>query len=155
MPKDEYDALRMERDRYKTNYNWLIDRFVPSRRLPFRYYRELTLMRDTMKEFEVQIETQRQTLLSRDDSIKKLLDMLQSKGNWITIGSAAQNKSSYPSGFLLSLRNSSLQCRSRPNGTGRQSDSSHRVRESLSTSRKYCSTQTARCSLTARGKLRA
>ncbi len=37
-------------------------------------------MRDTMKEFEVQIETQRQTLLSRDDSIKKLLDMLQSKG---------------------------------------------------------------------------
>lgn len=38
------------------------------------------MSKDTMRELELQVETQRQTLVSRDESIKKLLDMLQSKG---------------------------------------------------------------------------
>jgi len=33
-----------------------------------------------LQELELRIETQKQTLQSRDDSIKKLLDMLQNKG---------------------------------------------------------------------------
>lgn len=32
------------------------------------------------QELELRIETQKQTLQSRDESIKKLLDMLQNKG---------------------------------------------------------------------------
>ena len=32
------------------------------------------------QELELRIETQKQTLLARDDSIKKLLEMLQNKG---------------------------------------------------------------------------
>lgn len=59
VPRDEYDAIRHERD---------------------RNVRELDLLRNTVKELEVQIDTQRQTLNSRDDSIRKLLDMLQNKG---------------------------------------------------------------------------
>lgn len=33
-----------------------------------------------LQELELRIETQKQTLQSRDESIKKLLDMLQNKG---------------------------------------------------------------------------
>ncbi|XP_025837642.1 ELKS/Rab6-interacting/CAST family member 1-like isoform X2 [Agrilus planipennis] len=46
--------------------------------------REITILRDTIKvvrqELELRIETQKQTLQARDESIKKLLEMLQNKG---------------------------------------------------------------------------
>lgn len=49
--------------------------------------REIAILRDTIKELELRIETQKQTLQARDESIKKLLEMLQSKGmgEWETI----------------------------------------------------------------------
>lgn len=34
----------------------------------------------TLQELELRLETQKQTLLARDESIKKLLEMLQNKG---------------------------------------------------------------------------
>ena len=48
--------------------------------------REIAILRDTIKELELRIETQKQTLQARDESIKKLLEMLQSKGmgKWVT-----------------------------------------------------------------------
>ncbi|XP_039113366.1 ERC protein 2 [Hyaena hyaena] len=45
-----------------------------------RQAKELFLLRKTLEEMELRIETQKQTLNSRDESIKKLLEMLQSKG---------------------------------------------------------------------------
>lgn len=42
--------------------------------------REIAILRDTIKELELRIETQKQTLQARDESIKKLLEMLQNKG---------------------------------------------------------------------------
>lgn len=33
-----------------------------------------------LKELEIRLETQKQTLIARDESIKKLLEMLQNKG---------------------------------------------------------------------------
>ncbi|XP_026880351.1 ELKS/Rab6-interacting/CAST family member 1a isoform X2 [Electrophorus electricus] len=45
-----------------------------------RQARELFLLRRTLEEMELRLETQRQTLGARDDSIKKLLEMLHSKG---------------------------------------------------------------------------
>ncbi|EFX72238.1 hypothetical protein DAPPUDRAFT_13169, partial [Daphnia pulex] len=42
--------------------------------------REVAILRETVKELELRIETQKQTLQSRDESIKKLLEMLQNKG---------------------------------------------------------------------------
>lgn len=42
--------------------------------------RELSILRETIKELEVRAETQKQTLIARDESIKKLLEMLQAKG---------------------------------------------------------------------------
>jgi len=36
-------------------------------------------LRKTIEEMELRIETQKQTLATRDESIKKLMDMLQSK----------------------------------------------------------------------------
>ena len=53
------DSLRTERDRVS---------------------REVFLLRKTLEEMELRIETQKQTLTARDESIKKLLEMLQSKG---------------------------------------------------------------------------
>ncbi|XP_063760100.1 ELKS/Rab6-interacting/CAST family member 1-like isoform X2 [Eleginops maclovinus] len=53
------------------------------RRLQAEYERqakELFLLRKTLEEMELRIETQKQTLGARDESIKKLLEMLQSKG---------------------------------------------------------------------------
>ncbi|XP_042561549.1 ELKS/Rab6-interacting/CAST family member 1a, partial [Clupea harengus] len=44
-----------------------------------RQARELFLLRRTLEEMELRIETQKQTLLARDDSIKKLLEMLHTK----------------------------------------------------------------------------
>ncbi|KAM7309344.1 hypothetical protein ISCGN_012975 [Ixodes scapularis] len=42
--------------------------------------KEIFLLRETIKELELRIETQKQTLASRDESIKKLMEMLQNKG---------------------------------------------------------------------------
>merc|ERR1712106_913109 len=42
--------------------------------------REVAILRETIKELELRIETQKQTLSARDESIKKLLEMLQQKG---------------------------------------------------------------------------
>lgn len=53
------------------------------RRLQVEYERqskELFLLRKTLEEMELRIDTQKQTLGARDESIKKLLEMLQSKG---------------------------------------------------------------------------
>jgi len=44
-----------------------------------RHAKELKLLRKTIEEMELRIETQKQTLSTRDESIKKLMDMLQSK----------------------------------------------------------------------------
>uniref|UniRef100_A0A8K9X303 ELKS/RAB6-interacting/CAST family member 2 n=1 Tax=Oncorhynchus mykiss TaxID=8022 RepID=A0A8K9X303_ONCMY len=45
-----------------------------------RQAKELFLLRKTLEEMELRMETQKQTLGARDESIKKLLEMLQSKG---------------------------------------------------------------------------
>lgn len=44
-----------------------------------RLSRENELLQRTMEEMEIRIETQKQTLDTRDESISKLLDLLQSK----------------------------------------------------------------------------
>ncbi|XP_038054549.1 ELKS/Rab6-interacting/CAST family member 1-like isoform X3 [Patiria miniata] len=58
-PHHEVDALRSDRDRLS---------------------KEVFLLRKTLEEMEIRIETQKQTLSARDESVKKLLEMLQSKG---------------------------------------------------------------------------
>lgn len=40
--------------------------------------REIRILRETIKEMELRIESQKQTIHARDESIKKLLEMLQS-----------------------------------------------------------------------------
>ncbi|ELU00655.1 hypothetical protein CAPTEDRAFT_42317, partial [Capitella teleta] len=45
-----------------------------------RQKKEMVLLRRTVDEMELRIETQKQTLTARDESIKRLLEMLQSKG---------------------------------------------------------------------------
>uniref|UniRef100_A0A9J7XDA7 ELKS/RAB6-interacting/CAST family member 1a n=1 Tax=Cyprinus carpio carpio TaxID=630221 RepID=A0A9J7XDA7_CYPCA len=45
-----------------------------------RQAREVFLLRRTLEEMEVRLDTQRQTLVARDESVKKLLEMLHSKG---------------------------------------------------------------------------
>ena len=45
-----------------------------------RQAKELFLLRKTLEEMELRIDTQKQTLGARDESIKKLVEMLQSKG---------------------------------------------------------------------------
>ncbi|XP_037098821.1 ELKS/Rab6-interacting/CAST family member 1-like isoform X2 [Syngnathus acus] len=45
-----------------------------------RQVKELFLLRKTVEEMELRIDTQKHTLNARDESIKKLLEMLQSKG---------------------------------------------------------------------------
>ncbi|XP_061662768.1 ELKS/Rab6-interacting/CAST family member 1-like isoform X2 [Syngnathoides biaculeatus] len=45
-----------------------------------RQVKELYLLRKTVEEMELRIDTQKHTLNARDESIKKLLEMLQSKG---------------------------------------------------------------------------
>ncbi|KAK9496956.1 hypothetical protein O3M35_004414 [Rhynocoris fuscipes] len=42
--------------------------------------REVAILRETIKDLELRIESQKQTLQARDESIKKLLEMLQNKG---------------------------------------------------------------------------
>lgn len=38
------------------------------------------MLRDTLRELEMRIETQKQTLAARDDSIKKMVEMVNNKG---------------------------------------------------------------------------
>ncbi len=45
-----------------------------------RQGKEVLILRKTIDEMEIRIDTQKQTLTARDESIKKLLEMLQSKG---------------------------------------------------------------------------
>lgn len=45
-----------------------------------RLLRENELLQRTMEEMETRIEAQRQTLDTRDESVRKLLEMLQCKG---------------------------------------------------------------------------
>ena len=45
-----------------------------------RQAKEVVILRKTVEEMELRIESQKQTLNSRDESIKKLLEMLKSKG---------------------------------------------------------------------------
>ena len=42
--------------------------------------KEIVILRKTVEEMEIRIDTQKQTLCARDESMKKLLEMLQSKG---------------------------------------------------------------------------
>ncbi|XP_023240545.1 ELKS/Rab6-interacting/CAST family member 1-like [Centruroides sculpturatus] len=42
--------------------------------------KEIFLLRETIKEMEVRMEAQKQTLAAREESIKKLMEMLQNKG---------------------------------------------------------------------------
>jgi len=42
--------------------------------------KELRLLKRTIAEMELRIDTQKQTLATRDESIRKLMDMLQAKG---------------------------------------------------------------------------
>ncbi|GFO27652.1 Elks/rab6-interacting/cast family member 1 [Plakobranchus ocellatus] len=46
--------------------------------------REMIIMKKTIEELEIRIESQKQTLSARDESIKKLLEMLHSKGVNVT-----------------------------------------------------------------------
>ncbi|KAK3800673.1 hypothetical protein RRG08_003079 [Elysia crispata] len=46
--------------------------------------REMIIMKKTIEELEIRIESQKQTLEARDESIKKLLEMLHSKGVNVT-----------------------------------------------------------------------
>ena len=45
-----------------------------------RQSKEIAILRKTIEEMDLRIDTQKQTLNARDESIKKLLEMLQSKG---------------------------------------------------------------------------
>uniref|UniRef100_A0AAV2M7U2 ELKS/RAB6-interacting/CAST family member 2 n=1 Tax=Knipowitschia caucasica TaxID=637954 RepID=A0AAV2M7U2_KNICA len=57
-----------------------------------RQAKELFLLRKTLEEMELRIETQKQTLGARDESIKKLLEMLQSKGLPPGVGRACEEE---------------------------------------------------------------
>lgn len=57
-----------------------------------RQAKELFLLRKTLEEMELRIETQKQTLGARDESIKKLLEMLQSKGLPPVTGRASEEE---------------------------------------------------------------
>ena len=59
VPKEEHDTLKREYDDQT---------------------KETRILRKTVDEMELRLETQKQTLAARDGSIKKLLEMLQSKG---------------------------------------------------------------------------
>ena len=43
-------------------------------------FKENCLLRDTIRELEMRIETQKQTLAARDDSIRKMVEMMNNKG---------------------------------------------------------------------------
>ena len=74
--------------------------------------KELKLLKRTIEEMELRIDTQKQTLATRDESIRKLMDMLQAKGwydhlrYWIIV---APDTLSSP--FVCLLARTALQCR--------------------------------------------
>lgn len=43
-------------------------------------FKENCILRDTIRELEMRIETQKHTLAARDDSIKKMVEMMNNKG---------------------------------------------------------------------------
>lgn len=43
-------------------------------------FKENCLLRDTIRELEMRLETQKQTLAARDDSIKKMVEMMNNRG---------------------------------------------------------------------------
>lgn len=43
-------------------------------------FKENCLLRDTIRELEMRLETQKQTLSARDESIKKMVEMMNNKG---------------------------------------------------------------------------
>ena len=47
-----------------------------------RQAKEILLLRRTIDEMELRIDTQKQTLSAREESIKKLLEMMQNKGKF-------------------------------------------------------------------------
>lgn len=52
--------------------------------------KEILILRKTVDEMELRIEIQKQTLAARDESMKKLLEMLQSKGH--SVGNIQENQ---------------------------------------------------------------
>ncbi|KAL3977312.1 galanin receptor 2 [Sarotherodon galilaeus] len=88
------DELRIQRDLnqlFQSDYSGLRSQPISPQemteenflRLHAEYERqakELFLLRKTVEEMELRIDTQKHTLTARDESIKKLLEMLQSKG---------------------------------------------------------------------------
>uniref|UniRef100_A0A8C9ZG28 ELKS/RAB6-interacting/CAST family member 1 n=1 Tax=Sander lucioperca TaxID=283035 RepID=A0A8C9ZG28_SANLU len=67
------DELRIQRDLNQLFQSDYSDEYE-------RQMKELFLLRKTVEEMELRIDTQKHTLTARDESIKKLLEMLQSKG---------------------------------------------------------------------------
>uniref|UniRef100_A0A3Q1JYF7 ELKS/RAB6-interacting/CAST family member 1 n=1 Tax=Anabas testudineus TaxID=64144 RepID=A0A3Q1JYF7_ANATE len=67
------DELRIQRDLNQLFQSDYSDEYE-------RQAKELFLLRKTVEEMELRIDTQKHTLTARDESIKKLLEMLQSKG---------------------------------------------------------------------------
>lgn len=43
-------------------------------------FKENCVLRETIRELEMRVETQKQTLATRDDSIKKMMEMMNNKG---------------------------------------------------------------------------
>uniref|UniRef100_A0A665WVF3 ELKS/Rab6-interacting/CAST family member 1-like n=1 Tax=Echeneis naucrates TaxID=173247 RepID=A0A665WVF3_ECHNA len=74
------DELRIQRDLNQLFQSDYSENFVRLHGEYERQVKELFLLRKTVEEMELRIDTQKHTLTARDESIKKLLEMLQSKG---------------------------------------------------------------------------
>uniref|UniRef100_A0A8C6NPU9 ELKS/RAB6-interacting/CAST family member 1 n=1 Tax=Nothobranchius furzeri TaxID=105023 RepID=A0A8C6NPU9_NOTFU len=77
------DELRIQRDLnqlFQSDYSDSEENFLRLHGEFERQAKELFLLRKTVEEMELRIDTQKHTLTARDESIKKLLEMLQSKG---------------------------------------------------------------------------
>jgi len=75
-----------------------------------RIMREYDLLRSTVEELEGRIEAQREILFTRDESVKKLLEMLQCKGNQKDQSSASSNEDTL---MIASLKIELSECESR------------------------------------------
>jgi hypothetical protein len=53
--------------------------------------KEVKLLKRTIEEMELRIETQKQTLATRDESIRKLMDMLQARGKHIYLNTCSDS----------------------------------------------------------------
>uniref|UniRef100_A0A8C2ZEH7 ELKS/RAB6-interacting/CAST family member 1 n=1 Tax=Cyclopterus lumpus TaxID=8103 RepID=A0A8C2ZEH7_CYCLU len=74
------DELRIQRDLNQLCQSDYTESFHLGNHEYERQVKELFLLRKTVEEMELRIDTQKHTLTARDESIKKLLEMLQSKG---------------------------------------------------------------------------